>query len=135
MHLKNNLKAQLGKYVIKKDPKAINYFIELFKEAYPKDKRRKDFTWVLMDLNNITKEQLWITLTYINKEVIANDFRLSKEHKRDIIEVIGIVIKKSDIKFINNIRSLSPLTEILKIRIEKSGKHYLVEEKPNMNIK
>ena len=35
MYLKNSLKSQLGKYVIEKDPKPVNHFIEFFKEAYP----------------------------------------------------------------------------------------------------
>ena len=124
MFLKNTLKTHLGKYVTEKDPNVTNYFIEFFKEAYPKDKRRKDFTWVLMDINNITEEQVWVTLTYINKEVINNDLRLIAEHKRDIIDAIGIVIKKGNIKFINNIRSLSPLTGILKLKIVKVGNTY-----------
>ena len=124
MFLKNKLKTQLGKYVTEKDPNAVNYFIEFFKEAYPKDKRRKDFTWVLMDINNISEEQVWVTLAYINKEIMSNDLRLIAEHKRDIIDAIGIVIKKGNIKFINNIRSLSPLTGILKLKIVKDGNTY-----------
>lgn len=117
MFLKNGLKSQLGKYVKEKDPKEVNHFIEFFKEAYPENNRRKDFTWVLMDINSITEEQIWTTLIYINKECLNNDLRLSRDQKKDIVEMIEKLVSKNNIKYINSVRSLKKLTDILKINI------------------
>jgi ribosomal protein L19 len=117
MFLKNSLKSQLGKYVKEKDPKPVNYFIEFFKEAYPENKRRKDFTWVLMDIDNISEEQTWTTLTYINKELLNNDLSLNSNQIKDIVEVIEKSVRKNNIKFINKIRSLKQLTDRLNIYI------------------
>lgn len=117
MFLKNNLKSQLGKYVKEKDPKPVNYFIEFFKAAYPENNRRKDFTWVLMDINSITEEQVWNTLTYINRECLRNKLQLNSEEKKDIAKVIEMLVKKNNVKFINNVKSLNELTDILGISI------------------
>jgi ribosomal protein L19 len=117
MFLKNSLKSQLGKYVKENDPKPVNYFIEFFKEAYPENKRRKDFTWVLMDIDNISEEQTWTTLTYINKELLNNDLSLNSNQIKDIVEVIEKSVRKNNIKFINKIRSLKQLTDRLNIYI------------------
>jgi hypothetical protein len=117
MFLKNSLKSQLGKYVKEKDPKPVNHFIEFFKEAYPEDKRRKDFTWVLMDIDNISEEQIWTTLTYINRECLNNDLSLNSNQIKDIVEVIKKSVSKNNIKFINKIRSLKQLTDRLNIYI------------------
>ncbi|HYE08896.1 MAG TPA: hypothetical protein VEF53_01810 [Patescibacteria group bacterium] len=121
MFLKNSLKSQLGKYVKEKDPKPVNHFIEFFKEAYPEDKRRKDFTWVLMDIDSISEEQLWTTLTYINAECLNNNLRLNAGQKKDIVEMIEKSVKKNDIKFINKIRSLRRLNDVLNISIVSVG--------------
>lgn len=127
LHLKNQLKNQLGKLVKEKDPKEINHFIEFFKEAYPPKERRKDFTWVLMDINKITEEQIWTTLTYINRECMKNELRLSEEQKNDIIKIIDKLVKKNNIKYINQMKSLEKLNNILKIKI--------VEEKNKFKLK
>ncbi len=121
MFLKNSLKSQLGKYVKEKDPKSVNHFIEFFKKAYPEDKRRKDFTWVLMDIDNISEEQLWTTLTYINAECLNKNLRLNASQKEDIVEMIEKTVKKNDIKFINKIRSLRRLNDVLNISIVSVG--------------
>ncbi|MBK1811141.1 hypothetical protein JHL18_10920 [Clostridium sp. YIM B02505] len=128
MFLKNNLKSQLGKYVVDKDPKPINHFIEFFKEAYPENSRRKDFTWVIMDVNKISEEQLWTTLTYINKECMNHDLRLSLSEKRDIIEVVELVVKRNNSKFISNLRNLKSLTDVLNIRIVSVGEIFKVKK-------
>lgn len=106
LYLKNQLKAQLGKYVKEKDPKPINYFIEFFKEAYPANNRRKDFTWVLMDINKITDEQIWTTLAYINGWCLKDDNKLNENQKKDIIKMVELLVRRNNIKYINNIRSL-----------------------------
>ncbi|MBC7958942.1 MAG: hypothetical protein H7X94_03660 [Vallitaleaceae bacterium] len=117
LFLKNALKAQIGKDVKEMDPKPINHFIEFFKVAYPEDYRRSDYTWVLVDVNRISEEQLWTTLTYINRECLTNNLRLTADQKRDIVAVIEIAVKKNNLKFINKIRSLKSLTDILGITI------------------
>ena len=117
MNLQNELKAQLGKYVMIKEPKIENTFIRFFKEAYPAETRRKDFTWVLMDINNIVEEQIWNTLIYINRSYIGNSVRLSSEEKSDIIKMVIKLVKKNDIKYINQIKSLSKLLNNLQIKV------------------
>lgn len=129
MYLKNNLKSQLGKYVKEKDPKPVNHFIEFFKAAYPEDTRRKDFTWVLMNINSISEEQIWTTLTYINRECLNNNLILNTSQKKDIIEMIEKLVSKNNIKYINNLRSLKQLTNILNISIVGVGEVFKVRHK------
>lgn len=116
MFLKNELKKQLGKYVSEKDPKSINHFLEFFKEAYPPKERRKDFTWVLMDINKIADEQIWTTLKFINAFCLKG-FVLEDEAKADILDVLKILIKRKNLSSINDVRSLSCLNETLGIKI------------------
>lgn len=127
MYLKNSLKSQLGKYVIDKDPKPINYFIELFKEAYPENKRRKDFTRVLMDVDTISEDQLWTTLTYINREYPNNDVFLDSNQIKDTVKVIEKAVSKNNNKFILKLRSLRELTDMLNISIVKVGDVFKVK--------
>ncbi len=129
MYLKNNLRGQLGKYVIEKDPKPLNHFIEFFKEAYPENNRRKDFTRVLNDLNSISEEQLWTTLVYINKECLNNDLLLSKEQKKDIVAVIRNAVRKNNKRLIAKIRSLVLLNDVLDIAIVSNGERFEVRAK------
>lgn len=117
LHLKNQLKAQLGKYVAEKDPKPINHFIEFFKEAYPPSNRRKDFTWVLMDINKITDEQIWTTLTYINSWLLKEESKLDDQQKKDLIKVIELLVRRGNIKYINNLRSLEGFLKNLNVKI------------------
>lgn len=117
MHLKNQLKSQLGKYVKDKDPKKESPFIKFFKEAYPENNRRKDFTWVLMDINKITEEQIWTTLTHINRECLKNHYKLSDEEKVDIIKMVEKIISKNNIKYVNQVKSLEKLLSVLDIKV------------------
>ena len=128
MFLQNQLKAQLGKYVVVKEPKIDSTFIKFFKEAYPAETRRKDFTWVLMDINNIVEEQIWNTLIYINREYIGNRIRLSSEEKSDIIKMIVKLVKKNDIKYINQIKSLSKLLNNLEIKVMNVNDKFKVKK-------
>lgn len=127
MFLQNKLKEKLGKYVSLKDPKVQSTFIEFFKEAYPKGERRKDFTWVLIDINNISEEQIWHTLKYINRECINEDLFLDDEEIEDIIKVIQKLVRKNNIKYINDIRSLSTLNSILNIKIVQDKDKFKVK--------
>jgi hypothetical protein len=128
MYLKNRLKAQLGKYVAEKDPMPKNEFIEFLKQAYPENARRKDFTWALMDVNKISEEQAWNTLTYINRECLSNNLMLTNPQRKEIIKVIENTIKKNNIKYVNKIRSLKPLTDILNLSIVKVGNTFRVRD-------
>ena len=121
MFLQNKLKEKLGKYVSLKDPKIQNTFIEFFKEAYPKGERRKDFTWVLIDINNISEEQIWHTLKYINRECMNEDLFLDDEEIEDIIKIIEKLVIKNNIKYINDIKSLNTLNNILNIKIVQNN--------------
>ncbi len=127
MYLKNSLKSQLGKYVKEKDPKPENHFIQFFTEAYPANSRRKDFTWVLMDINNISEQQIWTTLTYINRECLNNNLRLNSDEKKDIVEMIKKLVGKNNIKYINDLKTLKQLMGILDISILKDGKVFKVK--------
>ena len=128
MYLENNLKAQLGKYVKEKDPKPENYFIKFFEKAYPEHHRRKDFTWVLMDIKNISEEQIWTTLVYINRERLNNNLKLDSDEKKDIVEMIKKLVGKNNIKYINDLKTLKQLTDSLDISIISSGKVFKVKK-------
>jgi hypothetical protein len=116
-YLKNQLKAELGKYVEELDPRPVNHFIEFFKEAYPPNSRRKDFTWVLTDINKIANEQIWTTLTYINSWCLKEENRLDEAQKKDIIKMVELLVSRKDIKYINRIKSLEKLVNRLEIKI------------------
>lgn len=116
MYLKNQLRAQLGKYVSERDPKPINYFMEFFKEAYPENNRRKDFTWTLIDIKKITEEQIWTTISYINSWWLKGN-TLDQAQKRDIIKMIELLVSKNNIKYINQLRSLEKFLRSLNIKI------------------
>lgn len=133
MHLRNQLKAQLGRYVKEKDPKPVNYFIEFFKEAYPENKRRKDFTWALMDINKITDVQIWTTLAYIHGWLLKEEEELSEEQKKDTIKMIEILVRRKNTKYINNIRSLEKLLIKLNIKIVTVNNGFLVKKRVNKN--
>lgn len=127
MYLKNQLKSQLGKYVIEKDPKPINHFVEFFKEAFPEGDRRKDFTRVLNNVNSISEDQLWTTLTYINRECLNNDLELDSNEIKDIVEVIKNAVKKNNVRFITKLRTLKLLNDMLNISIVKDGDKFKVK--------
>ncbi|MBE6072582.1 MAG: hypothetical protein E7208_11580 [Clostridium butyricum] len=127
MFLQNKLKAQLGKYVSVKDPKMQSTFLEFFKEAYPKGERRKDFTWVLIDINNISEEQIWNTLIYINRQCLSEELILEDEEIEDIIKMIEKLVKKNNKKYINDVRSLDTLNHILNIKIVQENERFIVK--------
>lgn len=129
MYLKNQLKAQLGKYVSVKEPKEENTFIKFFKEAYPENLRRKDFTWVLMDISKIVEEQIWTTLIHINREYIGKRIMLSSEQKLDIIKMIEKLVRKNNIKYINQVKSLDKLLNNLNIRIVSIKDKFQIKSK------
>ena len=128
MYLQNQLKAQLGKLVKDKNPKKENSFIKYFKEAYPDKERRKDFTWVLMDINSITEEQIWNTLVYINRECLKNNIIISDAEKKDSIEIIEKLIAKNNIKYINQVKSLDKLLNALNIMIVSEKDSYKLQK-------
>lgn len=117
MHLKNQLKAQLGKHVEDRDPKELNHFIEFFKEAYPKKDRRKGYTWVIMDPTKITEDQIWTTLAYINAWCMQSCNRLHRSQTQDIIDMVELLVSKNKLKYTNQVKSLSKLLNILKIKV------------------
>lgn len=122
MFLKNQLKGALGKYVQDKDPKTVDSFIEFFKEAYPPNFRKKDYTWVLMDKNRITKEQIWHTVTYING-LMLDGRRFSIDEKIDTIKMINKLLESNNLKYINQIKSFTKLQKALDMKlINKDGK-------------
>ena len=126
MYLKNQLKDQLGKLVKDRDPGSTNEFIEFFKLAYPEGDRRKDFTWVLMDINKIVDEQIWTTIKYINSWCIRDKNRLSVKQKKDIIPMIELILKRNDPKYVHPLKNFTQLQTILKIRIVPAGKGFKV---------
>lgn len=118
LFLINALKAQLGKFVKEKDPKIEHGFIKFFKEAYPSNMRNKGFTRVLMNIGNITDEQIWTTLTYINRGYIKRELTLTSEDKSVIKEMIEKLVKKNNIKYINQIKSMDKLLTALNVKIK-----------------
>lgn len=117
MYLKNQLKSGIGKYVENKDPKEVNYFLEFFKDAYPPNNRRIGYTRVLNDFNKITEEQIWETLTFINRIVIKTKRRLGEEEKEDIIKNINKLLASRRIEYINKVKSLEKLLNVLNVKV------------------
>lgn len=128
MYLQNQLKSQYGKLVKDINPKKENSVIKFFKEAYPERERRKDFTWVLMDINAITEEQIWTTLVYINKGLLKENITLTNDDTVEIIKLIKKIIKKNNIQYINKVKSLSTLLNNLKIKIVKTKKDFIIKK-------
>lgn len=127
MFLKNELKKQIGKYVFEKEPNKLNHFIEFFKKAYPPHERRKDFTWVLMDLDKIVDEQIWNTLKYINSYCLEGGI-LNEDAKTDIIREVEKLVLRKNLTYINNVRSLEALNKALEIKIISSKGDYVVKK-------
>lgn len=127
MYLQNQLKSQYGKLIKDINPKKESSFIKYFKEAYPERERRKDFTWVLMDINSITEEQIWTTLVHINKGLLKENIILTNDEKVEIINLIKKLIQKNNIKYINKVKSLNTLLNNLNIRIVKTKKAFVIK--------
>lgn len=118
MFLKNELKKGIGKYQ-PIDPEAkIDYFMEFFKQAYPEGKRRKEYTYTLVDPSKITVDQIVQTLKYINSYCKEN--RISQDEKKAILPMIEKVAKTDSLKHINQVRSMEYLRNAVRVRIEKS---------------
>ena len=117
MYLKNQLKSALGKFVENKDPKEMNYFLEFFKEAYPPNNRRVGYTRVINDFSKITNEQIWETLTFINRAVIKTKRRLGEDEKQDIINNINNLLASGKIEYINQVKSLEKLLDVLNVKV------------------
>lgn len=128
MFLKNTLKSSLGKLVKeKKENKPESGFIKFFKQAYPEGKRNRNFTYVLMDNSKISAEQIWTTLTYINRQYLKDNLTISSEEKKEIIDMIQRMLDKKDIKYVNQIKSMDKLLKMLNIKIK--------EEKGSFKVK
>jgi len=124
MFLQNKLKDQFRKVIIiKQEPKIDNTFIRFFKRAYPEGKRNRSFTYTLIDNSKISSEQIWTTLTYINRECIKQHLYLLSDEKKDIIDMMQKLINKKEIKYINQMKSMDKLLRILNIKIvdDKNG--------------
>ena len=117
MYLKNQLKSALGKFVENKDPKEMNYFLEFFKEAYPPNNRRVGYTRVINDFSKITNEQIWETLTFINRAVIKTKRRLGEDEKQYIINNINNLLASGKIEYINQVKSLEKLLNVLNVKV------------------
>ena len=129
MYLKNQLKSGLGKYVENKDPKEINYFLEFFKEAYPPNNRRVGYTRVINDFSKITHQQIWETLTFINRVVIKTKRRLGEEEKEDIIKNINNLLMSRKIEYINQVKSLEKLLNVLNVKVVNYKEDFKLKKK------
>ena len=126
LQLKKELDAKLGKFAPKKTHVPENHFLKFFTEAYPKNKRYKEYTWVLMDFSKISEEQILHTLKYINTWCFKNKLRSAE--KKDIIEMIKKLASKGNLKYINQVRSLEGVGKALKIKIVDLNGKFIVEE-------
>lgn len=117
MYLKNQLKSGLGKYVLDKDPQEVNHFLDFFKAAYPANNRRVGYTRVINDFSKITNEQIWETLTFINRIVIKTKRILTEDEKQDIIKNINNLLKSGKIEYINQVKSLEKLLIVLNVKV------------------
>jgi hypothetical protein len=65
-------------------------------------------------------------LAYINRECLNNELILKPEQKKDIIVIVKKLVSKNNIKYINSLRSLKPLIDILNISIVSAGEGFRV---------
>lgn len=131
MFLKNQLKTDLGKLVKGKEEFEESSFIKFFKRAYPEGKRTKSFTYVIQDNSMILDEQIWTTLTYINRESMRGQLFLSTQEKKEIIEMIGKLMDKGNIKYVNQVKSMDKLLRKLNIKIVEGDNVFEIEEMKN----
>lgn len=122
--LKNELKKGIGKYQPVDPDKKEDYFMEFFKEAYPEGKRRKEYTYTLVDPSKITVDQILHTLKYIDGYCKNN--RISQDQKKSIIPMIERIARTDSLKHINQVRSMEYLRKAVRVRIEKSPKGHIV---------
>lgn len=128
MFLKNNLKSSLGKLVKGKlENKTESTFIKFFKRAYPEGKRNRNFTYVLMDNSNISSEQIWTTLTYINRQYLKKNLTLSNSEKKEVIGMIQKMLDKKDIKYVNQIKSMDKFLKMLNVKIKEEKGTYKIK--------
>lgn len=131
MFLKNQLKTDLGKLVKGKEEFEESSFIKFFKRAYPEGKRTKSFTYVIQDNSMILDEQIWTTLTYINRESMRGQLFLSAQEKKEIIEMIGKLMDKGNIKYVNQVKSMDKLLRKLNTKIVEGDNGFEIEEMKN----
>lgn len=79
--------------------------------------RGKGFTRVLMNINNITDEQIWTTITYINRGYIKREIYLTGDDKIAIKEMVGKLVAKNNIKYVNQVKSMEKLLSALGIKV------------------
>ncbi|MDF2878316.1 MAG: hypothetical protein K0S30_1412 [Clostridia bacterium] len=115
LQLKKELMAKLGKFRSKNEKVFQNHFLKFFTEAYPKNKRYKEYTWVLMDLSKINDDQILHTLKYINAWCLKD--KLSPDEKKDILPMIEKLIQKGHLKYINQVKSLEGINKAFHMRI------------------
>lgn len=70
-----------------------------------------------MNINNITDEQIWTTITYINKAYIKRELFLTGEDKIAIKEMVGKLVAKNNIKYVNQVKSMEKLMSALGVRV------------------
>ena len=70
-----------------------------------------------MNINNITDEQIWTTITYINKAYIKRELFLTGEDKIAIKEMVGKLVAKNSIKYVNQVKSMEKLMSALGVRV------------------
>lgn len=95
----------------------MNCFLEFFKEAYPTNNRRIGYTRVINDFNKITNEQIWETLTYVNRIVIKTKRKLGEDEIEDIIKNINKLLSSGKIEYINQVKSLEKLLNVLNVKV------------------
>lgn len=128
MFLKNQLKSALGKLIKKKEEsKKETTFIKFFKRAYPEGKRNRNFTYVLMDNSKISAEQIWTTLTYINRQHLKDNLTLTNADKKEIVEMIQKMLDKRDIKYVNQVKSMDKLLKMLNVKIREDKGRFIVK--------
>ena len=66
---------------------------------------------------NITDEQIWTTLTYINRGYIKRELTLTAEDKVAIKEMVGKLVAKNNIKYVNQVKSMEKILSALNIKV------------------
>lgn len=132
LQLRKALDGKLGQFKTHKIDEEQDCFLKFFQQAYPKNKRYKDYTWVLMDINRISDEQLLHTLKYINAWCFKN--KLTEKEKKAIIDKVGRLVERTSLKYINQLKSLEGLNKGLGIKIiENNNRFEIIRHKASNN--
>lgn len=126
-YLKKELKAKLGKYA-PADKNEENVFLHFYKETYKNQIKTKEYTWAMIDIHKIQDASVVETLKTINSYALKT--KLTSEQKKDILPMIERIVASSNLKLINQVRSMEGIRKAFRLKIvQKNNQFMLVDQK------